>query len=304
MLDLSREQLDTLRELAQAGSFVRAAVVLKVTQPGLTQRINQLESAAGVKLFERSRRGVELTSAGIVLLREANAAFQRFEDAAAGLVGVTDVRAVLDIGFTLTSEHEIVPALLAATAAELPSVELVLHRKWTSETSEDVDSGKLDLAFARHPQTWGDLRAELLWEDDLVLAVPRSHRLAGRVLVSLTELAGERLVVVPRELSPGTYDLVDSACRMAGITPILHPVSVLPTIAETPTFAIWTHEHLSLRAAPAPGVDLGELTTVPLRETVKVGLHMVSSHTPTPNPTVEAVKSLVRRLAAVRRGWK
>src|SRR6478735_8890340 len=83
MLDL--KLLTTFREVAVRGSFSDAAAALDFTQPAVSQHIARLESALGVRVLERSARGVTLTPAGEVLVRQASAlldAARRAEGAA------------------------------------------------------------------------------------------------------------------------------------------------------------------------------------------------------------------------------
>ena len=95
MLDL--KLLTTFREVAVRGSFSDAAAALDFTQPAVSQHISRLESSLGVRVLERSARGVSLTPAGEVLVRHASAlldAARRAEEAVreAGGVGRAQIR--------------------------------------------------------------------------------------------------------------------------------------------------------------------------------------------------------------------
>src|SRR4051812_50066176 len=88
MLDL--KLLTTFREVAVRGSFSDAAVALDFTQPAVSQHISRLETALGVRVLERSARGVTLTPAGEGLVREASAlldAARRAEEAVRAAAG-------------------------------------------------------------------------------------------------------------------------------------------------------------------------------------------------------------------------
>src|SRR3954447_24060829 len=89
MLDL--KLLTTFREVAVRGSFSDAAVALDFTQPAVSQHISRLEQALGVRVLERSARGVNLTPAGEVLVRHAAElldAARRAEEAVKEAAGV------------------------------------------------------------------------------------------------------------------------------------------------------------------------------------------------------------------------
>src|SRR3954468_20750514 len=89
MLDL--KLLTTFREVAVRGSFSDAAAALDFTQPAVSQHISRLEQALGVRVLERSARGVNLTPAGEVLVRHAGElldAARRAEDAVGQAAGL------------------------------------------------------------------------------------------------------------------------------------------------------------------------------------------------------------------------
>jgi len=201
-----------------------AAVKLGISQPAVTQRIHSLERTLHKPVFVRTPRGAELTPAGRVLLEQTRASWELWQRATADLRDASPSADAVRIAYALTTEQQVAD-LLRQIAAD--GLDLVIRRLWTSELSRAIAAGKIDVGFARHPETWGDLRCELLWENPLMLSVPESHPLAARKVVSLRELAQETLAVVPRSLSPGSYDVVEAACLRAGFAPRLVPLAHL-----------------------------------------------------------------------------
>src|SRR5260370_23224191 len=172
-----------------------AAVKLGISQPAVTQRIDWLERTLHKAVFVQTPRGAELTPAGRVLLEQTRASWELWQRATADLRDASPSADAVRIAYALTTEQQVAD-LLRQIAAD--GLDLVIRRLWTSELSRAIAAGKIDVGFARHPGTWGDLRCELLWENPLMLSVPESHPLAARKDVSLRELAQETLAVVPR----------------------------------------------------------------------------------------------------------
>lgn len=227
MLNVGRLRL--LREIAERGSFSAAAEALSYSPSGVSQHAATLEREAGVRLFERSSRGVRLTDAGEALLRHAEVALRAMDDARAEL----DAIAGLSAGRLRVGSFPTATAIFAADAIERfrrrhPGV--VLHHEDGEpfETLARVRSRELDLAIAfdfDHWQGGTDYRGarvadeeELDWvdlfDDPFYLVLPASHRLCRLDVVPIAELEGEPVL-------GGTpwRDDFEFLCRRAGFEP-------------------------------------------------------------------------------------
>jgi DNA-binding transcriptional LysR family regulator len=112
-------------KVAETGQITRAAQILHIAQPALSQAITQLEAQLGVKLLERHPRGVSLTPAGAVFLEKARVALDAQADAAATAASLArDLRGALRIGFLSVPPMLMAPNLLAAFARANPRVEV------------------------------------------------------------------------------------------------------------------------------------------------------------------------------------
>src|SRR5687767_11433743 len=118
------ESLELLRSfvaLAEERHFTRAAARLRVAQPALSKRIQQLEAELGLTLFDRSRRGAALTAEGAALLASARAVL----DATAQLLLAARTLAAGDtgtlrIGFAPSAPHHVLPALMRTFRRQHP----------------------------------------------------------------------------------------------------------------------------------------------------------------------------------------
>jgi DNA-binding transcriptional LysR family regulator len=220
-MELSQRLLEQFLAVADERNIGRAAQRLSMTQPPLTQAIQRLERAMGVKLFDRTARGVELTAAGRSFRDDAerlrtahDAAIRRTRRVAAGVQGV------VDIGFVVSLAYRFAPDLLRASAAALPELTLHLVQTRPPHMFDAVRSGQLDIAFARGPAEGVDglVFAEVGREKTMV-ALPKRHRLAQKPTVALADLRDEPLVLPSHQSLPGVSAQIRIAFREAGITP-------------------------------------------------------------------------------------
>ncbi|MEW2528649.1 LysR family transcriptional regulator [Streptomyces sp. NPDC047071] len=191
------QQMRYVVAVAETRNFTRAAERCSVVQSSLSHRIASLERELGVKLFARSSRRTELTSAGEAFLvgaRECLAAAERAGADAAAASGV--VRGRLAVGVIVTTAAVDVAELLQRYRARHPDVRVFLRGGRSDALTAAVRDGDLDIAFLGLPE--GDVpsgvESLVLDRDEHVLVVPAGHRLAGADRVTLGEIAGETFV--------------------------------------------------------------------------------------------------------------
>nr|WP_294694381.1 LysR family transcriptional regulator [uncultured Friedmanniella sp.] len=204
------DQVRAFVVVAEELHFGRAAERLNMTQPPLSRQIQKLERATGVRLFERDNRKVELTTAGDAFLAEARRLLalatgaldqaQRIQAGSAGTVR---------IGFTATSTFSVLTSLLDVVSKTCPDIHLHLFELVTREQVSRLLDGELDLGLARPPFDRTAFASRLLHREDLLLAVPSGHRLAGLDrAVSADDLASEPFIMYSPVEARYFYDLV------------------------------------------------------------------------------------------------
>ena len=209
--------------VAEELNFGRAAERLRIAQPPLSRQIRDLEREIGVALFERVPRGVELTPAGRAFLPEARLTLAQAERsqrtaqrAAQGESGR------LRVGFVDAATHSgILPDVLSFFRAHLPSVGLSLFELDPLRQAEAFQEGRIDIGILHSPPLdavrW--LRVESIYAEPVILALPKTHPLAGRSRLALASLADESFVAFPRVVAPEMYDDIIVSCRRAGFSP-------------------------------------------------------------------------------------
>ncbi|MET7468802.1 LysR substrate-binding domain-containing protein [Micromonospora sp. NPDC005599] len=218
--------MDLLRHLrhfvvvARELHFGRAAETLGMAQPPLSQSIQRLERELGVTLFDRSQRQVALTTAGQLLLGEADellAGERRLRHLAErvrrGALGV------LRAGVPPETPAVTLRALLDALAARAPGLALDLHELTSAEQHRRLADGRLDVGLLHHPVDGAGLRFGEPVDVPVGVLLPRASPLARPREIALADLAGMDLVTAPPATAPGWHEHLLAVCRQHGFTP-------------------------------------------------------------------------------------
>jgi DNA-binding transcriptional LysR family regulator len=221
MRGMDLRQLRQFVAVAEERSFRRAADRLHVSQPPLSVAVQRLEADIGAQLLERNRHGVKLTAAGEAFLLEArrtlahaNLAVEIAQRAASGKVGT------LRLSFVPSAGIDVVPRLLRAFRKDHPDVKLILHGENSAQQLAALGQGSVDVGLVVPPlQESRALRLKVFSHEELVLAVPGSHALAGVSRAQLKELAAEDFVGFPVKDGPGFENAVMAACQDCGFIP-------------------------------------------------------------------------------------
>jgi len=219
VFDMDLRHLRYFATLAQERNFTRAAARLNVSQPPLSQQIKALESELGTLLFVRTSRRVDLTAAGQVFLAHATAILERVEQACAQARAVGSGHAGhLDIGCSSSLLLGPLPQLVAGYRRAFPGVGVALHEMTPAAQLTALRDRRLDISFSRTPIVDAQLSAELAWEDPVVAAIPRGHRLVARRKLALKDLASEPFVLLRLDSSAFAAYL-NQCCVDAGFMP-------------------------------------------------------------------------------------
>ncbi|WP_334176203.1 LysR family transcriptional regulator [Pseudoxanthobacter sp.] len=212
--------LDLIRSFAMLGEvqhYGEAARRLGISQPSLTKQIRRLEDLLGAPLFERSRKGTELTAFGRLFLEDVRPVLRH-----AGHVWENGVRAArgergrLAIGFTFSAMN-VMPAILFRFRALHPEVELHFEDISSRHQERRVREGSLDAGFIRLPAGPG-LASRVIGHDRLVLLVPEA---LGAAIDSFDAPAvrEQPFLALPAAFAPGLEDQIQALFKSRGFAP-------------------------------------------------------------------------------------
>lgn len=215
MKSINIAQLRAFHAVATEGGFTKAARLLNVTQPTLSQEVKALEDAHGVLLLDRSRRTVTPTEVGEKLFAITRRLFAAEQEALEMLAGAR----LLEAGRLAVGADGPVHAmpLIAAFTKRHPGPKVTLSVGNTQTLLDGLLDTRIDVAVLADAPGDSRLHVLPLRRDPIHALVAKGHPLARRRGATLKELAAERLVL--REPGSVTRRLIERACEEAGIVP-------------------------------------------------------------------------------------
>ena len=133
--------------VAEHGSFSRAAAELAISQSTLTEAVRDLERHLGLKLFERRRRGVEMTHDGYVFMRHAKSILAEVSNAERSLTGIrSSIAGQLNIGVTSLTSGYVLSDLLSRFRRAQPEIEVSALEDSPEYLEHLLIGGELDVA--------------------------------------------------------------------------------------------------------------------------------------------------------------
>lgn len=209
-------QLKYFQVVARLGNVTRAAEELHIAQPSLSITIARLEKSLGVPLFDRQGRRLRLNQFGKIFLKRVEESFSKLEE---GKREIKDM-AGLEYGSVTVgaTASRLLPNLFKGYLMHNPHVKFRLFQVTQQfETQERLMNGEIDLCISSLPLDQLEIHSEPLINEEIFLAVPPEHHLAGRKSIQLKEIADEPFIYMATECE--LRKMANDFCRQAGFTP-------------------------------------------------------------------------------------
>jgi DNA-binding transcriptional LysR family regulator len=189
--------------LAQELNFTRASLRLHVAQPSLSRQIRQLEDYLGVKLFERTKREVQLTVPGEAFATEARQAILHAERAVERAHSVNGQhRGPCTIAYSPLIDLRILSKVKQHLSLSHPTTEVRLVSAFTSEQLHGLTTGSLEAGLVILPVRGAGVKCDGLYREPLALALPESHPLRDKGQIEMTDLDEVSLVKMRSDFEP------------------------------------------------------------------------------------------------------
>ncbi len=217
MKTLTLKQLRILAAAHRGGSFAAAAAFCHLTPPAVTMQMQQLETEAGIPLFQRNGRGLTLTEAGREILAAADRIEAILADCGAGLAALKSLDAGrVTVGVVSTAKY-FAPRMLAAFARTHPRIEIELVVGNRQETIDAFAAGRFDIAIMGRPPEDIEVESTVMGDHPHVIIAPPDHPLANRRSISPGDLAAETMLM--REPGSGTRILTERFLARTKVSP-------------------------------------------------------------------------------------
>ena len=261
--DLELRHIRYFVATSQALSFTRAARQLNVSQPALSHSIGQLEERLGNKLFERSVKGIRLTSAGRVFERTAQRVLREIS-AGAQLVAESNglIAGEIRLGFVSSVNIYWLPMMIGRFLRKYPQVKFSVESIDISELQKRLLDERLDLGVGFLEGNKQSLNAQELFVENLVVIAHAKLAIKNSRFMTLAEVAKLPLVLLRSGFC--TRELLDEGLDQSGLHPkvvaefdsidaIVSCVQEVPAISVLPEHACHWRAYPGIKVIPLSG---------------------------------------------------
>jgi DNA-binding transcriptional LysR family regulator len=232
-MELELRHLRYFMAVAEEKNFSRAAKRLNMTQPPLSQQIQDLEAQLGAKLFDRTSRPLRLTVAGEAFLEDARTLIIQLEQTVHKIHSLSQGESGhLTVGFSSSTANSILPKIFKTFRQQYPEVQLILQEENSAFLLQRLQDQQTDIVFlylySELPEA-NDLETMILTYEPFVLVLPEFHPLALQSIVPLSDLKNEAFIM---PLNP----------VMSGLSEQIHylfsQTSFVPNVTQTAVFMV------------------------------------------------------------------
>lgn len=259
-VDFDLRQLEIFCRVVELSSFSKAAEAVHLAQASVSERIATLENMVGAKLLDRMGRTVTRTKAGELLYQHAQRLLEMKKAACLEMQDFLGVKeGEIRIGGSTIPGEYILPKVIGWFSKEYPRITVTLTVADSEEIETRVLDGEFELGVIGRKSSNKNLANHELWRDELVLALPSTHRWAGKKEVLVQEVVQEPFI--SRELGSGTLKSMEPYLQGAG----LMGVDSLKVVARLGTST-------AVKEGVKAGLGISILSAVALETELKAGV--------------------------------
>lgn len=220
--------------LAEELHYGKAAKRLHISQPPLSRQIMDLEADLGVRLFNRTKRNVQLTAYGKYLKGESDRLFNQLEVIRNHLQLMKNgAEGQIKIGYVGDFMHSIFPDILSELKQEYPKIDTTLLESDTESQISALRTGLLDIGFIRTPIEVKDIVINPIYKETFSLILSKSHPLSSSKKIPLKKLADEPYIGFSPKCPPPLSNSVMNICIKEGFAPkVIHRALQINSIVK------------------------------------------------------------------------
>lgn len=202
-------RLQVFHSVAVNLSFTKAARELYITQPAVTNNIQELERSIGISLFDRLQNKISLTKAGKLLLEYTKQTMNEYKkvEYEIGLLK-NSFSGKLKIGASTTVEQYILPSILAQFKRKYTDIEILLYNSNSQNIENSVMSHEIEIGIVEGTTGRKELKYIPYMEDEIVAIAHTSQPLSKRLQITLEDLV--KIPLILRENGSGTQSVIFS----------------------------------------------------------------------------------------------
>ena len=265
------QQIKNFLVLCNTLNFRKAAEEISIVQPALSKQIQLLESEVGALLFNRSKRAVALTEAGIFFQKEANRIIQdlnktiirtaQLHKGEAGEIRLTHASSAM---------NTVVPSFLVKVKNKWPNLKTIVQETSNFQQIEMLLTRKTDIGIAPNILVPPDINSKTLYKENFVLILPTDHPLAKSKFTDLSVLKNETFILPQLSTGIGYVEAILQIFQGFGFKPKVahesaHSIGVLRLVEAGLGISI---EPVSSVRGAKMNIRLVELKNLPQKVTM------------------------------------
>ena len=255
----SARQIDVFRTVMLLGSASRAAAALHISQPAVTQLLQQLEERSRLRLFARSKGKLLPTPEAVALMDEVERVYEGWEAIERKIEALQSHEdQLLRVGSLHAMASSLMPRAVAQFQRQYPRIRFRLEVSSSKSLREALFQGSLDLAYLADEADTSGLDSSVFYEVPAVCVMPRTHPLARKARVVPRDLDEAALVAPPAD---------DPAQQ--------RPVAAMKAAGARTTISIETPYSATQCALVLAGAGVAVTNPLVAREYQPLGLHIV-----------------------------
>lgn len=194
-VSMETRELKAFITVAEELNFRKAAERLNISQPPLTRIINQLEADLNVKLFNRTTRSVELTGAGLHLLKKGKEILAQFSQVEMEVRTLQKTKSgKLHISLNFGAIHSDLPRLISSFKEQFPKISVVVVESNFSNLASHLRSAKIDMSFCPNVFKEQTFNQVAIQAQEIGLLISKDNPLSMKKSLKLADLEGETLI--------------------------------------------------------------------------------------------------------------
>lgn len=244
--DFDLHQLSHFLAVAKTKNFTQAAEDVGISQSALSRSIQKLEKAIGEPLFERRPRGVKLTEIGSFFAVRAAQIRDLVDDTFAELTEATN-QIQIRLAVIPTIAPYLLPTVLRTFARSHPNIKIQVREDTTQNIISACKDGDIDLAILALPVNEKFLEVEPVFDEELVLVLPKGHPLNEKKKIYLQDLQDCSFISLDSQhclsdniaeycerqsVAPITIERTNQLATIQELVALSHGVSIIPAMAQ------------------------------------------------------------------------
>lgn len=289
---MNLHHLAIFHQIAETGSVSLGAEQLLISQPAASKQLKEFEAALGEQLFDRTGKGLRLTTVGKLLNEYARKIFTLEAEAEQAVAQLREVsRGELFLGASTTIAGYLLPQVLARFHQQHPKIRVHVSVGNTAFVHQQVLDYRVDLGLTEGFVEEPGLTATSFAEDELVVVAAATHPLVKKRRVKADDLSGQSFVL--RESGSGTRAVQEQAISMCGVE-VKEVMTLSSTEAIKHVVAAGVGLAIVSRLSVEAELASGELRAIRLADlSIPRPLHLVQAHDRFAGPAARAFRDVL-----------